>query len=166
VFKKLFQRAKEVKEEILVAPISGKVIPIEEVPDPTFSQKMMGDGIAIVPSEGKVVSPIDGEIINFFRSKHAIGILSETGLEVLIHIGLETVLLNGEGFTGHVQIGDKVKKGDLLISFDLPFIEAKAASTVTPIVITNSEVVESLNKTFNDHAIAGQSEILRIKTKN
>lgn len=98
------------KEETVIAPLTGKIVNIEEVPDPTFAQKMMGDGIAIEPTEGVVVSPVDGEIVQFFHTKHAIGIQSEAGAEILIHVGLETVSMNGEGFEGHVNVGDKVKQ--------------------------------------------------------
>jgi len=92
---------------------------LEEVPDPVFAQKMMGDGIAIEPTEGTVVSPVNGEIVQFFPTKHAIGIKSETGVEVLIHVGLETVGMKGEGFEGLVEVGDKVKVGTPLLTFDI-----------------------------------------------
>ncbi|MBM7622155.1 PTS system glucose-specific IIA component [Bacillus tianshenii] len=169
MFKKLFGiKDTETKptEEVVFAPLSGKVTELTEVPDPTFSQKMMGDGLAIIPTEGEVVSPVDGEIIQFFHTKHAIGIRSATGAEILIHVGLETVSMNGEGFEGHVSEGDKVKAGDRLISFDLNLINAKAASTITPIVITNGEVVENLDKKLTDNAIKGQTELFHLKVKS
>ncbi|MGD6833093.1 PTS sugar transporter subunit IIA [Sutcliffiella halmapala] len=169
MFKKLFgMKDREAKptEEVVFAPLSGKVTELTEVPDPTFSQKMMGDGLAIIPSEGEVVSPVDGEIIQFFHTKHAIGIRSVTGAEILIHVGLETVSMNGEGFEGHVREGDKVKAGDRLISFDLNLINKKAANTITPIVITNGEVVESLDKKLTDNAVKGQTELFHLKVKS
>src|SRR5699024_3774093 len=98
MFKNLFKKKETPKEEQIIAPLSGKVKQLEEVPDPTFSEKMMGEGIAIEPDEGLVVAPFDGEIIQVFPTKHAIGIQGESGLEILIHIGLETVSLKGEGF--------------------------------------------------------------------
>lgn len=149
-------------EETIFAPLNGNVIPIEEVPSPTFSHKLLGDGVAIVPSEGKVVSPVDGRVINIFQSKHAIGLLSSKGLEILIHIGLETVLLNGEGFTVHVKKGERVKKGDLLLSFDLGLIKKKAVSIVTPVIITNSEVTENMEPITYERCIAGQSALLQV----
>jgi len=117
MLKKLFSK-KETFDN-LVSPMTGNVVKMEDVPDDMFSQKMLGDGIAIEPAEGTVVAPLDGEIIQFFPTKHAVGIRGNSGLEVLIHIGLETVALNGEGFEGYVQQGDKVRAGDKLISFDL-----------------------------------------------
>jgi sugar PTS system EIIA component len=165
MFNKLFGKKEVKKEETIVAPLTGKIVSIEEVPDPTFSQKMMGDGIAIEPTEGVVVSPVDGEIVQFFHTKHAIGIQSESGAEILIHVGLETVNMNGEGFEGHVNVGDKVKAGDKLLTFDLDLIKEKAASTVTPIVITNGDAVESLDKRAASEATKGETSLLQIKMK-
>ncbi len=165
MFNKLFGKKEVKKEETVIAPLTGKIVNIEEVPDPTFAQKMMGDGIAIEPTEGVVVSPVDGEIVQFFHTKHAIGIQSESGAEILIHVGLETVSMNGEGFEGHVNVGDKVKAGDKLLSFDLDLIKEKAASTVTPIVITNGDAVESLDKRAASEATKGETSLLQIKMK-
>ncbi|UOF90230.1 PTS system trehalose-specific EIIBC component [Fodinisporobacter ferrooxydans] len=151
--------------EILYAPLSGRVFDIEQVPDPTFASKIMGEGMAIEPSKGEVVSPVNGKILHVFPTKHAVGILSESGLEILIHVGLETVALNGEGFTSHVKEGDLVKVGDLLLTFDLEYIQEKAASIITPIVITNGQVVESLAKNINIQAEQGKTEILNIQIK-
>ncbi len=166
MLKKLFGIKEKQTEETIVAPLTGTVKNLEDVPDPVFSQKMMGDGIAIDPTEGLVVSPVDGEIIQFFHTKHAIGILSTTGLEILIHVGLETVTMNGEGFTGHVNEGDKVKVGDKLISFDLDLIREKAASTITPIVITNGDILESMEKQEVTQSEKGVSPILQTKIKS
>jgi sugar PTS system EIIA component len=165
LFDKLFGRKEIKKEEVLLAPLTGKIVSIEDVPDPTFSQKMMGDGIAIDPTEGMVVSPVNGEIVQFFHTKHAIGIQSETGAEILIHVGLETVSMNGEGFEGYVNVGDKVKAGDKLLSFDLDLIKEKAASTITPIVITNSDAVDSIDKRAGTDAVQGETSLLQIKMK-
>lgn len=168
MFKKLFgmkDTAIKPTEEVIFAPLSGQVTELEEVPDPTFSQKMMGDGLAIIPTEGVVVSPVDGEIVQFFHTKHAIGIRSLTGAEILIHVGLETVSMNGEGFEGHVQEGEKVKAGDKLISFDLELIKEKATSTITPIVITNGEIVQTFEKKLTDNAVKGQTELFHLTVK-
>ncbi|MEW9669418.1 PTS glucose transporter subunit IIA [Ammoniphilus sp. 3BR4] len=162
---KLFGKKEKKKEEILVAPLTGKVVNMEEVPDPVFSQLMMGDGVAIEPTEGKVVSPVNGEVIQFFHTKHAIGLLSDTGIEVLIHVGLDTVNMQGEGFEGHVQVGDQVKAGDLLISFDLNLIKEKAKSTITPIVITNGDMVESLKKMTGQAVERGRQTVMTIQAK-
>jgi len=170
MFKKLFGLGKDnkkeiVKEEVAFAPLSGKMISIEEVPDPVFSQKMMGDGIAIEPNEGVVVSPVEGEIIQLFHTKHAIGIRSKSGAEILIHIGLETVNMNGEGFEAHVKEGDKVNVGDKLITCDLDLIKEKAASTITPMVITNGDIIEKLEKEAPQNVEKRTSKVFEIKVK-
>lgn len=165
MFGKLFGLKEKKREEVLTAPLTGKVVNMEEVPDPVFSQRMMGDGVAIIPTQGKVVSPANGEIIQFFPTKHAIGLRSETGLEILIHVGLDTVNMNGEGFEGHVQVGDKVKAGDLLITCDLDLIKEKAKSIITPIVITNGEVVKSMEKVTGKVVEKGSHNVMTIKTK-
>ncbi len=127
------------KENNLVAPLNGTVISIEEVPDPVFSQKMMGEGIAIQPSGGHVYAPINGEVIMIAPTKHAIAIRSKSGIEVLIHIGLETVALNGEGFQPSVKEGEQVKAGQLLIEVDWAYLKERVESTVTPIIVMNSD---------------------------
>jgi len=168
MFKKLFglKKEKEVKkDETIFAPLSGKMIALEEVPDPVFSQKMMGDGIAIEPAEGVVVSPVEGEVIQLFHTKHAIGIRSITGAEILIHIGLETVSMNGEGFEAHVKEGDKVNVGDKLISCDLELIKEKAASTITPMVVTNGDILESMEKSPSGEVTRGSSKVFEIRVK-
>ena len=111
------------ENETIVSPIEGKILPITEVPDQVFSGKMMGDGFAIEPTEGTVVSPVNGEIVNVFPTKHAIGIQSEGGKEILIHFGIDTVKLNGEGFEALVAQGDKVKQGQPLLKVDLAFVK-------------------------------------------
>lgn len=120
-----------------VNPIAGEVVPLSKVPDPTFAEKMMGDGFAIVPTEGMVVSPVDGEIVNLFPTKHAIGLLSSNGVEILIHFGIDTVNLKGTGFKALVNQGDKVKAGQPLLEVDLEYVKQHARSTITPIIFTN-----------------------------
>lgn len=159
MFKKLFGKAPT--EDNVLAPITGELVSITEVPDPTFSQKMMGDGVAIKPTDGKVVSPVNGKIVNLFPTKHAVGIESESGVEYLIHIGLETVSLNGEGFEAHVKQGDKVSAGDLLITVDLDIVSEKAESTITPIVITND--VSSMEVIDPQQVSHGQTTIMTVK---
>ncbi len=127
----------ECEEEDFVTPLKGEVKPITEVPDRVFAKKMMGDGFAIVPAEGLVVSPVDGKIINLFPTKHAIGILSDGGREILIHIGIDTVNLKGEGFETLVAENDRVEKGQPLLKVDLDYIKEHATSTITPIIFTN-----------------------------
>ncbi|WLR51438.1 PTS glucose transporter subunit IIA [Bacillus tianshenii] len=164
MLKNLFGKKKPT-EETFVSPVTGDVVPIEEVPDPTFSEKMMGDGIAIKPTEGEVVSPVDGEVIQLFHTKHAVGIRSKGDVEILIHIGLETVTMNGAGFEAHVSEGQKVKAGDRLISFDLDLVEKKAESTITPMVITNGDVLENMKKFHESNAIKGETPVAEVKIK-
>lgn len=145
----------------IVAPMSGELIDISSVEDITFAQKMLGDGVAIVPVNGKLVAPADGKIIQVFHTKHALGI-DVNGVEILIHVGMNTVELQGEGFTAHVQEGDKVSKGDLLLEIDLPLLREKGYPTETPIVITNMEIVKSLDKKLGT-VVAGQDVIMELK---
>jgi PTS system D-glucosamine-specific IIC component len=124
-------------DDKFVAPIEGRILPITEVPDQVFSGKMMGDGFAIEPASGTVVSPVNGKIMNIFPTKHAIGILSENGKEILIHFGIDTVKLKGEGFESFVSEGETVTAGQKLLEVDLDFVGKNAPSLITPIVFTN-----------------------------
>ncbi|WP_024613597.1 glucose-specific PTS transporter subunit IIBC [Clostridium sp. Ade.TY] len=126
----------DIPEDIMM-PLSGNVIRIEDVEDKIFAEKMMGDGFAIEPTGNVVVSPVSGEITSLFATKHAIGITSEHGLEILIHVGMDTVSLKGEGFTAYVNQGDKVKIGDKLLTVDFDSIKEKVPSIITPVVFTN-----------------------------
>lgn len=134
----------EVVQEPLVnrinisSPVTGEVVPLAQVSDETFAKEIMGKGIAVMPSEGKVVSPIDGKVQMIFKTKHAIGLLSEDGAEILIHIGIDTVKLDGKHFKSYVKDGDIVKKGDLLVEFDRDAIIAEGYQVVTPVIVTNS----------------------------
>lgn len=129
------QKARE--NEVFAAPLKGEIKAITEVPDQVFAGKMMGDGFAIIPSEGTVVSPVNGKIVNLFPTKHAIGILSDTGREILIHVGIDTVNLKGQGFETLVSENDIVEQGQPLLKVDLNYIKEHATSTITPIVFTN-----------------------------
>jgi sugar PTS system EIIA component len=133
----VFNFFKKQKVQIF-APVTGEIISIGQVPDPVFSEKMMGEGIAIIPTGGDICSPVEGTIIQVAPTKHAIGILAEDGTEILVHIGLETVALKGEGFTVSVNMGEKVSVGQLLVKVDWDYIKTHAKSIITPIVITNS----------------------------
>ncbi|MCA1066556.1 glucose-specific PTS transporter subunit IIBC [Rossellomorea sp. AcN35-11] len=127
----------EQKNEKFVAPITGEIKDITEVPDQVFSGKMMGDGFAIIPTEGTIVSPVTGKVVNVFPTKHAIGLESKAGREVLIHVGIDTVKLEGKGFEALVKEGDQVEAGQPLLEVDLDYIKANAPSVMTPIVFTN-----------------------------
>jgi PTS system trehalose-specific IIC component len=150
----------EEKNEDLAAPETGKVIPITEVPDQVFSSKMMGDGFAIDPTEGKVYAPFTGEITVAFPTGHAYGMKTASGKEVLIHIGMDTVELNGEGFKPAVKQGDHVKQGDLLTEVDLDFIKKKGKPIITPIIFTDGTEIELLKTGPVTH---GDKGIIRIK---
>lgn len=136
MFKGFFKKD-TIEAPSLTMPLEGRIIPIEEVPDPVFSQKMMGDGFAIVPTNSTVVSPVNGKVISVFPTKHAINLLDDQGREILLHIGLETVSLNGLGFTPFVKDGQKVKKGDRLMDVDFDTIKKKVPSIISSVVFTN-----------------------------
>ncbi len=121
---------------IIYAPVSGRVVPLEKVPDSVFSDKVLGDGCAIIPDDGKIYSPVDGVISSIAETKHAYGITDDNGNEILIHFGLETVQLQGKGFTPHVKEGDRVKKGDLICDVDIKLLEKMNINTVTPVLIS------------------------------
>jgi sugar PTS system EIIA component len=141
------------------SPISGKAIPLSEVPDEVFAGKMLGDGLAFEPTEGVLYAPIDGEIVNIFPTKHAVGILTSGGLEILLHIGVDTVNMAGEGFESFVEAGDKVKVGQKLVSFNIDLINEKAKSAITPLLITNMDLVESVD--FN-YGTANKDSIVAV----
>lgn len=142
--------SKKNKDIEVFAPIKGKVVDITEVPDQVFAEKMMGDGVAIEPAEDTIKAPCDGRVALISGTKHAVAIECE-GVEILMHIGLDTVELNGEGFEVHVKVDDMVKKGDPLISFDRAFITSKGKPLITPVVIVNmADKVKKLEKHLED----------------
>ena len=129
----------EVKEIVISSPLKGNAIALADVPDPTFAEGILGQGAAVEPSEGKVVAPADAEVTTLFDTKHAIGLQLDNGAELLIHIGINTVEMDGDGFEAHVKEGDKVKKGDTLVTFDIEKIKAAGHPTVTPVIVTNTD---------------------------
>lgn len=143
--------------------MQGKVIPITDVPDQVFSGKMMGDGFAIEPADGTIVSPINGKVVNVFPTKHAIGLVTDDGVEVLIHIGIDTVKLNGEGFTAHIGEGDEVKQGQKLMDVDLDYVKDNAPSIVTPIVFTNLNESQYVDIQESGNVTSEQKNIIKIK---
>lgn len=122
----------------IVSPMAGEVVALNEINDVTFAGEHMGKGIAIRPTSGRVVSPITGVVQTVYRTKHAIGLVSDDGVEMLIHIGQDTVKLKGQHFTTHVKDGDRVNAGDLIVEFDLQAIKDAGYETVTPIIVTNT----------------------------
>lgn len=127
------------EQQAIMSPLSGKLVALSDINDDVFSQGLLGQGVAIIPDKGEVVAPVSGEIITFLESKHAVGIRTDNGLELLIHVGLDTVNLNGKHFTGHIKPGDRVSAGDRLISFDLHEITRLGYDPITPVVIINSD---------------------------
>lgn len=141
-FQKLFGSSQEPSKPAgpiqLFAPVAGEALPITQVSDPTFGEEILGKGIAIKPSQGKVFAPCDGKIDLMFETGHAVSLVSADGAEVLIHVGLDTVALKGKYYTIHAHSGDTVKKGDLLIEFDAAAITAEGYDIITPVVICNT----------------------------
>lgn len=134
-----FMKKKGKEANCLLAPVSGKIIPLEAVADPVFAQKMMGEGIAIEANEGEVVAPAKGTITLIANTLHAFGMTMEDGTEIMVHIGLETVALQGEGFQALVKIGDQVEAGCPIIRMDMSVMKAKEVSLVTPLIVINHQ---------------------------
>ena len=141
-------------EALVLSPITGKVVSLKQVNDVTFSEEIMGKGAAIIPTEGRAVSPVDGVISAIFETKHAIGLTADNGTEILIHIGLDTVKLGGKHFTAHVKSGDRVKSGDLLVEFDIKAIQEEGYEIITPVLVTNvdryNDVLALIDKDVNE----------------
>lgn len=146
-----------------VSPITGEIHPITDVPDQVFAGKMMGDGFAVLPTNGTIKSPVNGKVLNIFPTKHALGILSENGREILIHVGIDTVNLKGEGFTSFISEGDTVKKGQKLLEVDLDLVKEKAPSIITPIVFTNLKEGEAVKILASGSIAAEQKNIISIE---
>lgn len=142
-FNKLFSKSLDQ----LCAPVAGEAVPVSVVPDPTFSEGMLGDGIAINPTDGKIYAPCDATVDMIFTTGHAVSLVADFGAEILIHVGLETVSLEGKHFTVHAQNGDKVKKGQLLIEVDLDAIKAEGFNPITPMLVCNSSEFSTFNTT-------------------
>lgn len=134
-----FLKKKEDDKIVLASPVKGKAVPLGEVSDPIFSEELLGKGIAVIPTEGKIYAPADGEVTMIFDTLHAVSLTNVEGVEILIHVGIDTVNLKGEGFKSHIKAGDQVKKGDLLLTVDLDVIKNAEYDTITPIIISNSD---------------------------
>ncbi|NLJ32099.1 MAG: PTS glucose transporter subunit IIA [Clostridiales bacterium] len=147
------------KTEKILAPQSGKAVSITEVPDPVFSGKVIGDGVGIQPNSGEVFAPVSGTVVQVAHTLHAIGLESDDGVEVLVHLGIDTVKLKGEGFTCHVKEGQHVNAGDKLMDMDLDLIADRGFSTVSPCIITNLDSVKDL-QIFPGDAVAGETAVI------
>ena len=148
--------------EEIKSPMNGTVIPLSEVPDAVFSSEMLGKGFGVEPSEGKAYAPVDGEVTTVFDTKHAIGLMSKHGVELLIHIGMDTVKLNGKGFDVKVKTGDQVKAGDLLAEFDIDLIKGEGYPVTTAVVVTNTDDCEEISE-VRTGAATKDTEVLTVK---
>ena len=140
--------------------MKGKAVPLKEVSDPTFAEEMLGKGAAVIPEDGKFYAPADGEIGMVFDTLHAVSMTTDFGAEILIHIGLDTVKMKGEGFTGHVKAGDHVKKGDLLLEVDLEKVKAAGYDTITPVLVCNTPDYASVEGIGSAQVNAGDDLII------
>ncbi len=150
---------KKEKKHVVGSPAKGKAVSLKEVNDPTFAEEMLGKGTAVIPEEGKIYAPADGEIGMVFDTLHAISMTTDFGAELLIHVGLDTVKMKGDGFTGHVKAGDHVKKGDLLLEVDLEKVKAAGYDTITPVLVCNTQDYASVEGIESAHVNAGDDLI-------
>ena len=151
---------KKEKNHVIGSPAKGQAVPLKEVNDPTFAEEMLGKGAAVIPEEGRIYAPADGEIGMVFDTLHAVSMTTDFGAEILIHIGLDTVKMKGEGFTGHVKAGDHVKKGDLLLEVDLEKVKAAGYDTITPVLVCNTPDYASVEGIESAHVNAGDDLII------
>ena len=152
---------KQISEKVIKSPMNGTVIPLSEVPDAVFSSEMLGKGFGVEPSEGKAYAPVDGEVTTVFDTKHALGLMSKNGVEPLIHIGMDTVKLNGRGFDVKVKAGDQVKAGDLLAEFDMDLIKSEGYPVTTAVVITNTDDCEAIGE-VKTGAVTKDTDVLTV----
>ena len=163
LFDELFgSKDKKAVDVEIYAPLSGEIVNIEDVPDVVFSEKIVGDGIAIRPTGNKLVAPVDGVVGKIFETNHAFSMESKEGVELFVHFGIDTVELKGEGFTRVAQEGQSVKRGDTIIELDLALLEAKAKSVLTPVVISNMDEISNMEKKSGE-VVAGDSVVLVLK---
>ena len=156
------QKAMEVRKEIVTAPVTGTMMPLSTAKDQAFAQGVLGKGVVIHPTVGEVVAPFDGTVMTMFPTKHAIGLVSDNGLELLIHIGLDTVQLDGQFFESFVEQGAKVKRGDKLVTFDIKAIEEAGYSVETPVIVTNSADYLDIIESDQKKDICNEDELLTV----
>ena len=147
-------------DKIIGAPLEGEMLVLSEIEDPVFSSEALGKGCAIEPSKGEVVVPFDGTIEQVAETSHAVGIMGDNGLEVLIHVGMDTVELKGKGYEPKVKVGDKVKKGQLLLKFDMAAISAAGYKLTTPVIVTNTDDFASVEPIATGKVTQGQDVVL------
>ncbi|MBZ9636432.1 PTS glucose transporter subunit IIA [Clostridium sp. FP1] len=158
-----FKKNKEENSIIIKSPVVGRCFDISEIPDEVFSTKMLGNGIGFESTEGILYAPVDGEILQVFPTKHAMVLKSKDGIEILLHIGIDTVEMKGEGFEAFVSKGQQVKAGDKLLSFNNDLIKAKAKSNLSVLVVTDNEIMESVE--FKLGTVDKNNEVIIIKLK-
>ena len=159
-----FLKKKQDDGYMLGSPAKGKAVDLKEVNDPTFNSGMRGQGVAVIPSEGKICAPADGEIAMVFDTLHAVSLNASNGAEILVHVGLDTVNLKGKGFKAHVQAGDKVKKGDLMLEADLEFLKGEGYDIITPVLVCNTDDYASVEGISGKEVEPGD-DVVRIKAK-
>ena len=142
------------------SPVKGKAVPISKVSDPTFGEEILGKGVAIQPADGKIYAPADGTIEMLFDTKHAVSMTTTEGVELLVHIGLDTVALKGQHFTAHKENGDAVKKGDLLISVDLEAVKAAGYDVITPMVVCNTSDYQTVEAVTGSDVNPGDTVLI------
>ena len=151
---------KKENNKVIGSPAKGRAVALSAVNDPTFAEEMLGKGAAVIPEEGKIYAPADGEVGMVFDTLHAVSMTTDFGAEILIHIGLDTVKMKGEGFTGHVKAGDHVKKGDLLLEVDLEKVKAAGYDTITPVIVCNTPDYSSVENVGKGAVNAGDDLII------
>ena len=144
---------------VVLSPIEGKAVSLKQVNDITFSEEIMGKGVAIIPTVGRAVSPVNGIVSALFETKHAIGLTADNGAEILMHVGLDTVKLKGKYFTPKVSVGDKVKKGDLILEFDIDALKGEGFDVITPIIICNSDIYKEVKTNVGQEVSVGDTII-------
>lgn len=159
LFDKLLGKSSHADDLVIYAPMDGEAVPVSQVNDPTFSEEILGKGIAIRPTGNQVCAPCDGTVDMMFETGHAVSMTGVNGAEILIHVGLETVSLGGKHFTVHAANGDSVKAGQLLIEFDREAIAAEGFDTITPMVICNSDNFKEV-KTYTGAAVAVGDKVI------
>ena len=160
----MFGFGRKESEKFMVSPMHGRMVSVREIPDEVFSEKIIGDGAAIIPDEDEIVSPIDGEIVQIAGTGHAFCIRSDDGLDVLLHVGVDTVNMKGEGFESFVSVGQKVKMGEKIGTADVKLIEEKGYPLHSAVLITNMQEIENM-ETYSGEAQAGKTKLISYKKK-
>lgn len=166
MFSKWRKKTAETKVVEVAAPLTGRAVPLSEVPDEAFAEGHMGQGIAIEPTEGRLIAPFDGKVVHVIKSRHAVMVENAAGLQILFHIGINTISLKGEGFTSHVNVGDSVKAGQVLIEFDIAKIKEAGYPIITPIIVTNADELTSGIEQLTGPVTAGRDVILKAMMKS